>query len=206
MDTVQTLFKILLLLARALDRPIKCVCVCVCVCVGAGKGNALVPYKSLPWVWGPKRRRPIGQGLIPFKVSMMKLVESHWEGKGRKKLARKLNGVSHLLLSEGPSPKVAKTTWSRFKLTILGPFSAHLPPTWPPCLPSACPCSPPGISRPPPPSCAGPHLPPQDPRSTWGCWTGMCPWWWGWCPRGSPLSQGPGRGHRPESLWCQAAR
>ena len=48
MDTVQTLFKILLLLARALDRPIKCVCVCVCVCVGAGKGNALVPYKSLP--------------------------------------------------------------------------------------------------------------------------------------------------------------
>ena len=48
MNTVQTLFKILLLLARALGRPINCVCVCVCVCahvcvLGLGKGTHWFP-------------------------------------------------------------------------------------------------------------------------------------------------------------------
>ena len=56
MDTVQTLFKILLLLARALDRPIKCVCVCVCarararVCWGWERervGSLQVPAMSM---------------------------------------------------------------------------------------------------------------------------------------------------------------
>ena len=50
MDTVQTLFKILLLLARALDRPIKCVCVCVRVCWGWERervGSLQVPAMSM---------------------------------------------------------------------------------------------------------------------------------------------------------------